>query len=73
METLQDFLDAVLDWSFVPVGLSMLLLATVGTGLLNFRWKRSVWIAGLVLLAVAFYLGLQRHEWGEVLFNGQLL
>jgi hypothetical protein len=39
----------------------------------NARWRRTAWLACLGLLALAFYFGIQRHEWGEVLFNGQLL
>jgi hypothetical protein len=66
-------LDVVLQWSFLPVGVAVLLLVTVGTGLWKTRWKRAAWVVGLGLLGFALCFGLQRHEWGEVLFNGQLL
>ncbi len=73
MEALQEFLEVVLEWSFLPLAAVILLLGVVGSGLWNPAWKRSAWLFGLVCLAVAFYFGIQRHEWGEVLFNGQLL
>lgn len=73
MEHWEEFLDVVLEWSFVPVGVAILLLITAGTGLWKTRRKRSAWLVGLILLGFALYFGVQRHEWGEVLFNGQLL
>lgn len=63
----------VLEWSFLPVGVAILLLTTAGTGFWKTGRKRSAWIIGLVLFGFALYFGVQRHEWGEVLFNGQLL
>lgn len=73
MEHWEELLDLVLEWTFVPLGLSFLLLLTAGSGLWKPRLKRTVWVVGLVLMGVAAYLGVDRHEWGEVLFNGQLL
>jgi len=73
VEHWEEFLDVVLEWSFVPVGVAILLLITAGTGLWKTRRKRSAWLVGLILLGFALYFGVQRHEWGEVLFNGQLL
>lgn len=73
MEQWQEFLEVVLEWSFVPVGVAILLLVTVGTGLWKTRKGRSAWLIGLLLLGFTLYFGVQRHEWGEVLFNGQLL
>lgn len=73
MEHWQEVLDVVLAWSFLPVAVVILFLVTVGTGLLKTRWKRTAWVIGLILAGFVLYFGLQRHEWGEVLFNGQLL
>ncbi len=73
METLQELLEVVLDWTFLPIGLSLLLVCVVGSGLWRTRWRRTAWLVGLVLLGASLFLGVQRHEWGEVLFNGQLL
>ncbi len=74
MEHWQELLDLVLDWTFVPLGLALLLAAVVGSGVWRgVRWRRAVWVLGVGLCAGTLYLGLQRHELGEVLFNGQLL
>jgi hypothetical protein len=73
VESLQELLEVVLDWQFLPLAVAMLLVSIVGSGLWNARWRRTAWLACLGLLALAFYFGIQRHEWGEVLFNGQLL
>ena len=73
MQDLLEFLDAASNWASVPLGLAVLLFITAGSGLWAPRWKMAVWAAGLVLLAVTFYFEITRHEWGEVLFNGQLL
>ena len=73
METLLELRDLLATWTFLPVAAALVLLVTAGTGLWKTRWRKIVWAAGLVLLAVAFVVGIQRHEWGEVLFNGQLL
>lgn len=73
MESLLELRDLVLTWTFVPVALMFLLLATVGSGAWKVRWRRTVWIVGFLLLGASFAIGIQRHEWGEVLFNGQLL
>jgi hypothetical protein len=72
-EILGDLLEVIIDWSFIPLALAVLLVSVVGSGLWNAQWKRTVWVVGLSLLAVAFYFGVQRHEVDEVLFNGQLL
>ncbi|MEW6487311.1 MAG: hypothetical protein AB1578_05265 [Thermodesulfobacteriota bacterium] len=73
MEDLLEFLEAANNWASVPLGLALLLLVTAGSGLWRSRWKKALWGAGLLLLAATFYFGVARHEWGEVLFNGQLL
>ncbi|GAB4253180.1 hypothetical protein [Deferrisoma sp.] len=65
--------DVLWDPNFIPVAVGLVILLTVGTGLWNARWRRTVWFVGLALMGVTLYLGLARHEWGEVLFNGQLL
>ncbi len=72
-ESLKEFLDLVLTWSFLPLALSIALLLTAGSGLWRSRFTKLIWLAGLALLAATFCLGIGRHEWGEVLFNGQLL
>ncbi|GAB6063235.1 hypothetical protein [Deferrisoma palaeochoriense] len=61
------------DANFIPLGMGLLIVLTVGTGLWNTRWRRTVWLVGVALMGMTLYLGLARHEWGEVLFNGQLL
>lgn len=74
MEHWQELLELVLDWTFLPLGLSLVLLAVVGSGVWGgMRGRRVVWVIGIGLTAATLYLGLQRHELGEVLFNGQLL
>ena len=73
MEHWEELFAVVLEWSFLPVGVAILFLVTVGTGLWKTHWRRTAWAFGLVLLGFALYFGVQRHEWGEVLFNGQLL
>ena len=55
------------------VALGLLLLCVVGSGGWRTRWRKSFLLLGLVLWGFALYFGIQRHEWGEVLFNGQLL
>jgi hypothetical protein len=72
-QALGDLLEVLLEWSVIPLILAMALASIVGSGWWNARWKRTVWIAGLALLAVSLYFGIQRHEVDEVLFNGQLL
>ncbi len=73
MESWEEFLEVALEWPFLSVVLALLLVVTVGAGHLNPRWRRSVWTVGLVLFGFCLYFGVGRHEWGEVLFNGQLL
>jgi len=73
VEHWEEFLEVALEWPFLSVALAILLVTTVGAGLLKPRWHRSVWAVGLVLFGFALYFGVSRHEWGEVLFNGQLL
>lgn len=73
MENLQELYRVVTEWSILPLALGLLLVLTVGTGLWQVKWRRTAWLLGLVLFGVTFYLGITRQEWGEVLFNGQLL
>lgn len=73
MESLLELRDMLLTWTFVPVGLAILILAVVGSGAWKTGWKKTFWILGFLLLGASFAIGVQRHEWGEVLFNGQLL
>jgi hypothetical protein len=73
MEDLLEFLDAANNWASVPLGLAVLLLITAGSGLWRSRWKKTLWGAGLIMVALSFYFGVSRGEWGEILFNGQLL
>jgi uncharacterized membrane protein YgdD (TMEM256/DUF423 family) len=73
MESLLEFRETVLGWHFLPLGLGVALLVLYGSGLARLRCGRLVWLLGLVLFVGSLYLGLQRHEWGEVRFNGQLL
>ena len=49
------------------------MVLTVGIGAVRTRLPRSLFLLSLGLFGVALYFGLGRHEWGEVLFNGQLL
>ena len=73
MESLLELRDLVLTWEFVPVAVVFVMLLTVGAGAWKTRWGKTLWVLGLALLGVSFAVGVQRHEWGEVLFNGQLL
>jgi VIT1/CCC1 family predicted Fe2+/Mn2+ transporter len=73
MESSSDVLSVILEWSFLPLGCVIILVTLIGSGLWEVKWKRTVWLVGLGLLAAVFILGVGRHEWGEVLFNGQLL
>ena len=73
MEDILEFLDAANNWASIPLGLAILLLLTAGSGLWKPRWIRLIWGFGFVVLALSFYFGVSRHEWSEVLFNGQLL
>jgi hypothetical protein len=73
MESLLELRDLVVAWEFLPVGLVFLLLFTVGSGAWKPRWRKTFWMLGFLLLGASFAVGIQRHEWGEVLFNGQLL
>lgn len=73
MESLLELRDLVLTWEFLPVACVFLLLFAVGSGAWRPRWRRTVWLLSFLLLGVSFAVGIQRHEWGEVLFNGQLL
>jgi hypothetical protein len=73
MESLLELRDLVLQAMFLPVAAAIVLVATVGSGLWNTRRKRTVFALSLVVFAVALAVGIHKHEWGEVLFNGQLL
>ncbi len=73
MESLLELRDLVLTWEFLPVAAVFLLLFTVGSGAWKTRWRKTCWVLGFLLLGASFAVGVQRHEWGEVLFNGQLL
>ena len=73
MESMWELVEVILEWSFLPVACVIVLVSLVGSGLWEVRWKRSIWLLGLGLCGLAFILGVERHEWGEVLFNGQLL
>ncbi len=73
MESWLEFWDAAVTWMSVPLALTIALLITAGTGLWKPRRRALVWIVGLVLVATSLYLGVSRGEWGETLFNGQLL
>ncbi len=73
MESLRELKDLLISWSFLPLALAIAVLLTAGTGAWKPRFGKILWIATAGLLATAFVLGLRRHEWGEVMFNGQLL
>lgn len=72
-ESLLELWELISEPSFLPIVGLLLLLVTVGTGWLGNRLPRSLLVLGLGLAGVTLYFGLTRHEWGEVLFNGQLL
>jgi len=72
-ESLLELWELISEPSFLPIVGLLLLLVTVGTGWLRNRLPRSLLVLGLGLAGVTLYFGLTRHEWGEVLFNGQLL
>lgn len=73
MESLLELYEVISERTFLAIALSLLLVLTVGTGMLRNRLPRSLFLVSLGLAGVALYFGLGRHEWGEVLFNGQLL
>ena len=73
MESLLELYELIAESTFIPVALLLLVLVTVGIGVVRNRFPRSLFLATLIALGVAMYFGLGRHEWGEVLFNGQLL
>lgn len=73
MESLLELYELISERTFIPVALALLLVVTVGTGMVRNRLPRSLFLVSLGLLGVALYFGMDRHEWGEVLFNGQLL
>ena len=65
--------ELISERTFLPVAVATLLTLLVGTGMVRNRLPRSLFLLSLGLFGVALYFGLGRHEWGEVLFNGQLL
>ena len=65
--------ELVSERTFIPIALALLMGLTVGIGAVRNRLPRSLFLLSLGLFGVALYFGLGRHEWGEVLFNGQLL
>ncbi|GAB6062526.1 hypothetical protein [Deferrisoma camini] len=73
MENWLEFWELAATWTFVPLLAAIVLLVTVGTGWWKPRWPRLMWVLGLALVATSLYLGVARGEWGETLFNGQLL
>lgn len=73
LESWEELVEVVLEWPFLAVALGLLLLSVVGSGAWRTHWKRSAFLVGLLLWGFVLYFGIQRHEWGEVLFNGQLL
>ena len=73
MESLLELYDLIAEPIFISVALALLLVVTVGTGVVRNRVPRSWFFLTIGLMGVTLYFGLGRHEWGEVLFNGQLL
>ncbi len=73
MESWHDLLEVVFEWPFLGLAALILLLASVGAGLWPGRWRGAAWVVGLLLLGLSLSVGLGRHEWRDVLFNGQLL
>ncbi len=73
MEDLLEFLDAAANWASIPLGLAIALTVAVTAGWWRPRRLALAWLVGLALVGVSLYLGVARGEWGETLFNGQLL
>jgi hypothetical protein len=74
MESWRQVVEIALEWPFAAVAALILLLASAGgAGRWHARWRRSAWVAALLLLGFSLSVGLGRQEWRDVLFNGQLL
>lgn len=57
----------------LPFIMALILFAFAIVFASSATWTWVEWICALGLLFLALYSGIDRHEWGEVLFNGQLL
>ena len=73
MESLLELKEQIFRLTFLPVALAIILVVAAGSGLWKTRRMGAVLVVSLVLLAAALTVGIGRHEWGEVLFNGQIL
>lgn len=72
-ESLKEILTLVLDWNFVNIGVILLIILITGTGLYRTRLKGVIWGLALAVIWSTLHVGIGRHEWGEVFFNGTLL
>ncbi|PLX46307.1 MAG: hypothetical protein C0609_00830 [Deltaproteobacteria bacterium] len=72
-EEAEELLDLIWDWNFVNIAAAALIILVVGTGILRTKYKGVVWGISIAVLWAALHVGIGRHEWGEVFFNGTLL
>lgn len=72
-ESILELIEIFTDWTIIPVVLIFFVLSALGTGLLESKHRKTALFVGVALAVAMFYFGIDRHEWGEVMFNGQLL
>ncbi|TAL17617.1 hypothetical protein EPN96_04685 [bacterium] len=72
-ESIADLVELLWDWNFVNIGVAALIIIIVGSGLIRTKYKGVIWGVAIAVLWAALHVGIGRHEWGEVFFNGTLL
>lgn len=69
----EEVAELIWDWNFANVSVIIASLLLIGSGIWRVRYKSVAWGVALAMMWGAFHIGLGRHEWGEVFFNGTLL
>jgi hypothetical protein len=69
----EEVVELVWDWNFANVAVIIAVIALIGSGIWRTRHKSIAWGIALAVMWTAFHIGIGRHEWGEVMFNGTLL
>jgi hypothetical protein len=72
-ESIADLVELLWDWNFVNIAMGLLIIILVGSGLIRTKYKGVIWGVAIAVLWAALHVGIGRHEWGEVFFNGTLL
>ncbi len=72
-ESVSELVELFWDWNFVNIAVATLIVVLVGSGLIRTKYKGVIWGVAIAVLWAALHVGIGRHEFGEVFFNGTLL